>query len=164
MAVVSRRDFNYDFKREDPVKDSIKSKTVDEEAHGLVRGERALHYGPPHTNFQVIAGMWNQYMLPRLQKLLDREDPRDMYDLEHFLNENDVSNLMTLLKLAREASGQGYHRDSTVDAIGYQLIKEVLNDLTPEEFMKEMRAEHEQPSGLAALEDVLGPLDTMPNR
>jgi len=144
MAVVSRRDFAYDFKKEDAVaRDAVK--TVDEEAHGLVRGERALHYGPPHTNFEVIAGMWNQYLLPRLQKLVDTAksgEPRDMYDLEHFLDKNDVSNLMTLLKLAREASGQGYHRDSTVDAIGYQLIKEVLHDLTPEEFMKEMEREH----------------------
>lgn len=161
MAVVSRRDFNYDFKREDPVKDSIKSKTVDEEAHGLVRGERALHYGPPHTNFKVIAELWSAYLRPRLQKFVaDGKSPTG----DDLVNENDVSNLMSLLKLAREASGQGYHRDSTVDAIGYQLIKEVLNDLTPEEFMKEMRAEHEQPSGLAALEDVLGPLDTMPDR
>jgi hypothetical protein len=46
--------------------------TVDQVAHDLVRGERARIYGPPHINFQVIAGLWNAYMQPRFQEAIDK--------------------------------------------------------------------------------------------
>lgn len=106
------------------------------EAHGLIRGERARHYGPPHDNFRTIAGLWSTYVLTRVRSLLHEHDI-EIDDFE-FVDENDVCNLMMLLKVAREASGQGYHRDSTVDAGGYAAIKEILHDYTREEFIREM--------------------------
>lgn len=124
-------------------------------ARELIYGERAKTYEPPHINFQVISELWEAYMKPRVLELMRVSaeavlqggitDPDDI-DPEaalmgqgRILDENDTCNLMTLLKMAREASGQGYHRDSTIDAIGYQAIKEVLQ--TPlDQFLKEMRS------------------------
>lgn len=114
-------------------------KTVDQKAHDLVRGERAATYGPPHYNFEVISNLWEAYLQPRVQHIVRQcGDPElDSFPIPRLLDENDVCNLMTLLKLAREASGQGYHEDSTVDAIGYQAIKEILQ--TPvDKFMEEV--------------------------
>ena len=109
---------------------------VAQEARELIRGERARHYGPPHDNFAIIAGLWNTYVSARVASLL-REHDVEVSEFD-FVDENDVCNLMILLKTAREASGQGYHRDSTVDTIGYSAIKEVLHDFTREEFVEEM--------------------------
>lgn len=107
-----------------------KPEFVTEEAHRLIRGERARHYGPPHDNFAVIAELWYTYLRGRFAELGERA-PIDGLD------GNDVCNLMSLLKVAREATGNGYHRDSTVDVIGYQAIKEALQ--TPrEEFIKQL--------------------------
>lgn len=111
------------------------------EARGLIRGERAVHYGPPHRNFKVIAELWSAYLRPRLDDMLRESGGRYTGTGPgiELVDANDVANLMTLLKVAREASGNGYHRDSTVDVIGYQAIKELIADYTPEEFMAEMR-------------------------
>lgn len=114
---------------------------VTTEAHNLIYGERAKTYGPPHTNFAVIAALWDAYLKPTVNAILTANgiDPEEGLPIPVTVDENDVCNMMTLLKMAREASGQGYHRDSTVDAIGYQAIKEALQ--TPiDEFLKEMRS------------------------
>lgn len=115
---------------------------VTTEAHGLIRGERAKTYGPPHYNFEVIADLWNGYITARIRKL-QRKDLSQTGQVPRygFLDGNDVANLMSLLKVAREATGQGYHRDSTVDIIGYQAIKELLADVDPEEFVKVLSEE-----------------------
>lgn len=129
------------------MKDRIKvdKPTVAQEAESLIYGERVKHYGPPHINFDVIARLWEAYMRPRVLELIQVAiDEGEDTDAEAVLrgegrivDENDVCNLMTLLKVAREATGQGYHHDSTVDIIGYQAIKEILQ--TPiDQFLKEL--------------------------
>jgi hypothetical protein len=113
--------------------------SVTETAHELIRGERGKHYGPPHHNFEVIAKLWDAYIRPTVNTTLKNNgvDPEEVF-VGVLVDPNDVCNMMTLLKIAREATGQGYHEDSTVDAIGYQAIKEVLQ--TPvDKFLKEMK-------------------------
>ncbi len=80
---------------------------VGTEAAGIIRGDRAKFYGPPWENIGAIAQAWGAY----LKK-----------DISAF----DVCQLMVILKAIRGA--QGYHRDSTVDTIGYALLAEVLED------------------------------------
>jgi hypothetical protein len=81
------------------------------EAHGLVRGDRLRHYGPPVENFQRIADLWTAYLGPSLR------DP---------ITSQDVCSLMVLLKQARIRTGGGYHRDSAVDTAGYAALQEIL--------------------------------------
>jgi len=117
-------------------------KPVTLEAHELIRGERAKHYGPPHDNFEIISRFWDIYVCAYIKKLLRENDADEnvvrVFEREAVIDENDVCNLMSLLKVAREASGGGYHRDSTVDTVGYQGIKEVLHDYSREQFIEEM--------------------------
>lgn len=84
------------------------------EAHGLVRGDRLKHYGPPTENFQRIADMWTAYLGPDLVKPFTTQD---------------VCALMILLKQARIRTGGSYHRDSAVDTAGYAALQEVLHDV-----------------------------------
>lgn len=113
-------------------------------AYDLVRGERARNYGPPHDNFAVIADLWSTYIVQRVRKELERS-PSGQIPTYGFLDGNDVANLMSLLKIAREASGLGYHEDSTVDVCGYQAIKELLQ-LPRGEFIKQ---QEEQARGVS---------------
>lgn len=122
---------------------------VTQTADELIHGERARLYGPPHTNFAVIANLWDAYMWPSIEDLLKKEG-QEVSFRPRMIDENDVCNMMTLLKLAREATGQGYHEDSTVDAIGYQAIKQVLQ--TPiDTFLREMNENGQQDEGAAAV-------------
>jgi len=97
--------------------------TVLEEAGKLIHGERQQHYGPPAENLGNIAEFFSIYIHGRLVAWArEGEDPLDFH-----LDANDVCNLLVLLKTAREATGQGYHRDSTVDVCGYAALKEVMH-------------------------------------
>jgi len=130
--------------------DTAADLNVLQEAHILIRGERAHTYGPPHDNFAVIAELWSAYLRPKFHNFLadlgssDRPHGATGPGIE-LLDENDVCNLMSLLKLAREASGGGFHRDSVVDVCGYQAIKEVLQgsredfiaEITPDKYASE---------------------------
>jgi hypothetical protein len=82
------------------------------EAHGLVRGDRLKHYGPPTENFKRIARLWTAY--------LGLED--------NAITVQDVAAMMILLKQARIKTGGAYHRDSAVDTAGYAALQEILND------------------------------------
>lgn len=94
--------------------------------HDLIRGDRARDYGPPHDNIERIAQFWSSYF----------GEER----LPGGMTSNDVCNLMNLVKIAREATSGGfYHRDSTVDTVGYAAIKEVLAEMTRDEFIDQMR-------------------------
>lgn len=113
-------------------------------AHNLIRGERARHYGPPHRNFEVISQLWTVYVLSAVEETLRNQgvDPDEII-WGRLIDPNDVCNLMSLLKLAREATGNGYHEDSTVDVVGYQAIKQVMQ--TPiEQFLEEMQRSEPQ--------------------
>lgn len=83
------------------------------EAHGLVRGARLQHYGPPTENFKRIADLWTAYFGPTLTTPV---------------TEQDVCALMILLKQARIKTGGGYHRDSAVDTAGYAALQEILDE------------------------------------
>jgi hypothetical protein len=85
------------------------------EAHGLVRGERLEHYGPPTENFRRIADLWTAYLGPSLNAPL---------------NEQDVCAMMIFVKQARIKTGGGYHRDSAVDTAGYAALQEILHAAT----------------------------------
>lgn len=64
--------------------------------------DRPDEHGEPEDSFHRIAGLWNAYLgFP--DELLDGED---------------VTNMMMLLKIARNAEGH-YHEDNYVDLAGY---------------------------------------------
>jgi hypothetical protein len=90
-------------------------KTVTREADGLIRGERQKHYGHPKKNFQRIATAWNAYLLERPVLADGSIEP---------LRPHDVAAMMGLLKIVRMA--EGYHRDSTVDIVGYAALMAIL--------------------------------------
>jgi hypothetical protein len=94
------------------------TKTAAEEAMGLICGPRMAFYGPPWENLASIGTVWTEYAKIAL------EDHGE-------LNVTDVSMLMVLLKVMRQA--RGYHRDSTVDIIGYAALAEVTNDAVARE-------------------------------
>lgn len=87
--------------------------TVGEEAHDLIRGARAAHYGAPWINFERIALKWTGHLVGRLK------------DGER-ITQLDVACMMTDLKTARMS--EGYHRDSNIDVMGYGGLMEILED------------------------------------
>lgn len=80
--------------------------TVAEEAHDLVNGARADHYGEPVKNHRRIGMVW--------AILLDLPEP---------IPARTVAVLLAAMKLVREAGPAG-KRDNLVDAVGYLLIAE----------------------------------------
>jgi hypothetical protein len=77
------------------------------EAAALVNGERQAAYGSPQDNLGRIAGMWSAY-------------------LSTPVSASDVAAMMVLVKVARSVNA--YKRDNYVDAIGYLLLAEGLNE------------------------------------
>ncbi len=88
---------------------TTKSKTdILAEATEVVGG-RGKSYGAPEDNFRRIARLWNAH-------LLNRYGPND--NVVPTLDEQDVSIMMALMKLARLANDPNNH-DSWVDVAGY---------------------------------------------
>ena len=87
--------------------------TVLQEAEAAVMGPRQQFYGPPTENLPAVADAWTPYARLALAT-------------KGRLDGIDVCNMMILLKAMRGATG--YHRDSEVDAAGYALLAEILND------------------------------------
>lgn len=87
--------------------------TIEAEAAGIIRGPRAKFYGHPRYNLTAIADAWAAYLSTKHKTKIQ-------------VSAHDVCNLMILLKAMR--AGQGYHRDSAVDIVGYALLDEVLSD------------------------------------
>jgi hypothetical protein len=88
---------------------------ADQEASKIIRGPRRMTYGDPKTSFDAIAQTWNAYV----ERKTDGAVPK-------LLTAYDVAQFMILLKVIRGAAG--YHRDSTVDTVGYAILAEVLSD------------------------------------
>lgn len=65
--------------------------------------DRPDTHGEPEDSFARIAGMWRAYLMGKEPEELDAVD---------------VSNMMSLLKIARSAEGH-YHSDNWVDLAGY---------------------------------------------
>jgi len=87
--------------------------SIDAEAAGIIRGPRAKFYGHPKFNLTAIADAWQAYLSTK-------------HKTKVTVDAHDVCNLMILLKAMR--AGQGYHRDSAVDIVGYALLDEVLSE------------------------------------
>ncbi len=84
------------------------------EAMSIINGARQDTYGKPEDNFATIAEFWTTYMRASRKRL-----PPDSPVLFHFrISPGDVAIMMTLLKIARIATGT-QTRDSFVDAAGY---------------------------------------------
>lgn len=86
----------------------VKTKSVLEEAHELVHGDREKTYGDPGKNLRVIADYWENYL--RSRGMWNDDSEGLMFD--------DVANMMVLLKVARLGNSP-LHRDSMVDICGY---------------------------------------------
>ena len=77
-------------------------------AKEIVTGEREQQYGKPEDNFRMIGNLWEIYLKARCL---------DSCGGLHILPE-DVAMMMSLLKIARIASGN-YKADSFIDLAGY---------------------------------------------
>ena len=82
-------------------------------AKTIINGERQRDYGDAGDNFQVIADMWNAYL-----KVSHAGTP---------LNRHDVANMMILLKVARNVSGE-IKDDNYIDIAGYAALGGEFND------------------------------------
>ena len=67
--------------------------------------DRNTSYGEPENNFQNIANLWNSYLIAKCGVCIPK------------LEAVDVGIMMTLLKVARMASGN--KEDNFIDAAGY---------------------------------------------
>lgn len=77
-----------------------------EKANTIINGERQDQYGNPEDSFALIAEYWNIYLNSKKSRPLDAFD---------------VAIMMSLFKHAR-MSGQKWHSDNAVDAVGYLAI------------------------------------------
>lgn len=80
------------------------------DALNVINGERQDAYGNPEDCFKTIAKMWSAYLYAK--GLTDEDQP---------LSAADVAQMMSLLKIAREAAGNG-KRDNYIDLIGYTAL------------------------------------------
>jgi hypothetical protein len=78
------------------------------EASRIVVGDREDTYGGPEDSFRAIGELWTTY-LHNSQKL----------PLSTQLDPEDVAIMMTLLKIARLATGGFKQPDTWIDAAGY---------------------------------------------
>ena len=78
-----------------------------DEAKNIVTGFRETSYGSPEDNFELIAELWTAYVHKRWS--LSRVQ---------YICAEDVTNMMILLKVARNATGRGKD-DNYIDIAGY---------------------------------------------
>ena len=76
-----------------------------DKAKNIVTGFRETSYGSPESNFDLIARLWEEYLLAR-------------WTQNHAILAEDVANMMILLKVARNATGRGKD-DNYIDIAGY---------------------------------------------
>jgi len=87
----------------------IKRMEMLDHAGQLITGDREEDYGTPQDNFGNIAERWSQLLGIKVKPW-------------------QVSLMMADLKIARMATTQKYHHDSTVDLIGYAALTGELAD------------------------------------
>ncbi len=80
-----------------------------QQAEKIIYGDREKTYGHPAKNLNVIAQLWESYLVGR-----SSHGP---------LNKYDVANMMILLKVARLANSP-QHYDTLVDICGYAALVE----------------------------------------
>jgi len=90
-------------------------KTVNilQKAEAVVYGRGEAAYGPPKANMTTIAEMWESYLRRRGIITVD-EAPSIL--------PRDVSNMMVLLKVSREANT--FSEENLVDIAGYAAVGE----------------------------------------
>lgn len=79
-----------------------------DDAKKAVCGDREMDYGSPEDNFNVIAGLWTEYLNG------DNNGTRAMLNI----TAKDVACMMALLKIARIKTGEP-KADNWVDLAGY---------------------------------------------
>lgn len=87
------------------------AKSVNAEAMRIVQTDRNKRCGDPADNFAYIALCWTALL--RARGLLTSEQR---------INEADVARMMVTMKMCRDSNAP--HRDNRVDAIGYTLCLE----------------------------------------
>lgn len=89
------------------------SKTILQEAHDLIYGDREQEYGHPIESLGNIAMMWSAYLTAK-------------FDAEFIIGEADVCQFMVLLKMCRGFNGAS--RDSIIDQAGYTGLLERIKE------------------------------------
>jgi hypothetical protein len=87
-------------------------KTILQEAHEVIYGDREQVYGAPAKNLKVIAQYWSIHLSATTGENI-------------VLTAEDVCEMMILLKVARLANTPS-HRDSLCDIAGYAALVERL--------------------------------------
>lgn len=75
--------------------------------------DRNASYGPPESNFQDIADVWNWFLAGRVKEPLNLSSHVALK-----ITAIDVAHMMVLMKMAR-LKHNPMHRDSKVDVAGY---------------------------------------------
>lgn len=83
----------------------MKRSEILDAAKKCVCGDREEQYGSPENSFSAIAALWDDYIFAAKRK-------------EVFITARDVALMMSLLKIAREATGGG-KADNWIDLAGY---------------------------------------------
>ena len=91
--------------------------SVLDEAKAVINGERQDQYGDPEDSFELISDYWTTYL---------RSQSPEMANAGFCLHAPDVALMMTLFKIAREASQ--HKRDNIRDAAGYLGIYADMGD------------------------------------
>lgn len=81
---------------------------IAEKAVKIVYGDREITHGDPSVNIGLISELWTAYTGSRISS-------------------EDVCNMMVLLKIARLKTNPN-HEDSSVDVIGYTLLRERIRE------------------------------------
>lgn len=89
-----------------------KPRSALEIAQDIIHGDRQAAYGHPSRNFACIGELWRAYLSQK-------------YDVEIDIDPEDVAWMMTLLKVARAATGRK-NPDDIIDAAGYVGIVELI--------------------------------------
>lgn len=84
----------------------MKASDIAKKAAELVSGDRDRQHGDKTKNFDNIAKLWNAYL-----EVAGKRTGRP-------LDARDVGNMMALLKVARQFSGE-FNADDFIDAVGY---------------------------------------------
>lgn len=88
------------------------TKTLLQEAHEIIYGDREETYGKPSKNLANIALMWEHYLQAKHGAVI--------------VTEEDVCWMMVLLKMARQMNK--HKRDNLVDAAGYIALIERMEE------------------------------------
>ena len=104
-------------KREDPTATNkliaVAPKTLLQQAHEIIHGDREQTYGDPGKNLRTIASYWSIHLTHTTGEKIT-------------LTPEDVCGMMILLKQARLGSNP-LHRDSLMDIAGYAGLQDLVS-------------------------------------